>query len=98
MIDPSGTLFNGDTVAGPQQLRAMLTSRPETFAGVVTERLMTYALGRGLEYGDMPAVRRIVAASSKQNFRLSALVLGVVRSPGFLMKEKTATALSAERQ
>jgi hypothetical protein len=75
----------------------MLTSRPETFAGVVTERLMTYALGRGVEYGDMPAVRQIVAASAKQNYRLSSLLLGVVRSPEFLMKEKTA-ALTAERQ
>ena len=97
-IDPAGTMFNGATVSGPKQLREMLLSRPETFTGVVTERLLTYALGRGVEYADMPVVRRIVNNSAKQNFRFSALVLGVVNSPEFLMKEKKAAgALTAQR-
>ena len=92
-------LFNGAKVSGPVELRAMLTRRPETFVGVVTERMMTYALGRGLEYADMPSVRRVVSASAKQNFTFSTLVLSVVNSPAFLMKEKkSAPAGSAVAQ
>jgi len=59
-IDPSGTLFEGTRVNGPVELRKMLVARPETFAGVMTEKLLTYALGRGLDAADMPAVRKIV--------------------------------------
>jgi hypothetical protein len=96
-IDPSGTLFEGTRVDGPAALRAMLTSRPETFVGVMTEKLMTYALGRGLEYYDMPAVRKIVADAKAHGFRFSSLVDGVVNSPAFQMrkaaaKEATVTA------
>jgi len=99
-IDPSGTLFNGVKVSGPVALREMLVRRPETFAGVMTERLLTYALGRGLEYYDMPAVRKIVRDASVQNFRFSSLVLGVVDSVPFQMKMKKApeAVQTAQRQ
>jgi hypothetical protein len=89
-IDPSGTLFNGAQVSGPVALRQMITSRPNVFAGVVTERMLTYALGRGLEYYDMPVVRKIVRDAAAQNYRFSALVMGVVNSVPFQMKMKKA--------
>jgi Protein of unknown function (DUF1588)/Protein of unknown function (DUF1585) len=89
-IDPSGTLFNGARVDGPVALRQTLIARPEVFVGVLTEKLLTYALGRGLEYCDMPAVRQIVRDGANRDFRFSSLVLGVVRSAPFQMKIKKA--------
>ena len=93
-IDPSGTLFNGARVDGPATLRQMLVSRPEVFVGVMTEKLLTYALGRGLEYYDMPAVRKIARDGGSQNFRFSSLVMGVVESSAFQRKRKAAFASS----
>jgi mono/diheme cytochrome c family protein len=90
-IDPSGTLFNGVQVDGPVTLRAMLLSRPETFAGVMTEKLMTYALGRGVQYYDMPAIRSILREAAPTNYRFSSIVLGIVKSPAFEMKMKSAS-------
>ena len=80
-------------------LRKMLTSRPETFVGVMTEKMMTYALGRGLEPYDMPAVRKIVADAKARGFRFSSLINGVINSPAFQMrkaavKENTAVAVA----
>ncbi len=83
-IDPSGVLFDGSKVDGPASLRQMLASRPETFVKVMTEKLLTYALGRGVEYYDMPAVRKIVRDS--QDYRFSSLVLGIVQSTPFQMR------------
>jgi cytochrome c551/c552 len=94
-IDPSGTLFNGAKVAGAAELRQTLTSRPEVFVGVMTEKLLTYALGRGVEYYDMPAVRRIVHDAGTRDFKFSALIAGVVKSTPFQMKLK-APVLSAD--
>jgi cytochrome c551/c552 len=85
-IDPSGTLFNGAKVNGAVDLRQMLTSRPEVFVGVMTEKMLTYALGRGLQYYDMPAVRQIVHGAAPANYRFSSLVLGIVKSVPFEMK------------
>lgn len=93
-IDPSGTLFNGARVDGPVALRRMLTARPQVFVGVMTEKLLTYALGRGLEYYDMPAVRKIVHDAASRDFRFSSLVLGVAESAPFEMKVKRAPAES----
>jgi mono/diheme cytochrome c family protein len=89
-IDPSGTLYNGVKVDGPVALRQMLAGRPDVFAGVMTEKLLTYSLGRGLQYYDMPAVRKIVHDSSAHDLRFSSLVLGVAESVPFEMKVKTA--------
>jgi mono/diheme cytochrome c family protein len=93
-IDPSGTLFNGARVDGPAALRQMLVSRPEVFLGVMTEKLLTYALGRGLEYYDLPAVRKIVRDGGSQNFRFSSLVMGVVESSPFRLRKKATTVES----
>jgi hypothetical protein len=87
-IDPSGMLFDGTKVAGPADLRKMLTSKPEIFTGVMTERLMTYALGRGVEYYDMPTIRAILRDAAKNNYRFSTLVTGVVKSAPFQMRIK----------
>jgi hypothetical protein len=86
-IDASGTLFTGVTVDGVAGLRQALTSRPDIFVGVMTEKMMTYALGRGIEYYDMPAVRKVVQDGAKNDFRFSSLVLGVVNSAPFQLKE-----------
>jgi mono/diheme cytochrome c family protein len=94
-IDPSGTLFNGARVDGAVALRQTLTSRPEVFVGVMTEKLLTYALGRGVEYYDMPAVRKIVHDAGTRDFKFSSLIAGVVKSTPFQMKLKAA-ALSAD--
>jgi mono/diheme cytochrome c family protein len=91
-IDPSGTLYNGTKVDGPVALRKMLSDHPDVFVGVMTEKLLTYALGRGVEYYDMAAVRKIVAEAGADDFRFSALVLGTVESVPFDMKIKTAGA------
>jgi hypothetical protein len=85
-IDPSGTLFNGDKVDGPVALRAELTKRPEIFAGVFTEKLLTYALGRGVEYYDMPVIRSILRDAAPNGYRVSAIVMGIVKSAPFQMR------------
>jgi hypothetical protein len=87
LIDTSGTLFNGATVDGVAGLRRNRVAQPEIFVGVMTEKLLTYALGRGLEYYDMPAVRKILRDGRNTDYRFSAIVLGIARSTPFQMKE-----------
>ena len=98
-IDPSGTLFTGDKVDGPIALRKMLTSRPEIFTGVLAEKLMTYALGRGVQYYDMPAIRSVLREGSRNDYKFSSLVLGIVKNTPFQMRMKTPddTAVRAGR-
>jgi hypothetical protein len=86
-IDASGTLFTGASLDGVVGLRREIAKRPEVFIGVLTEKMLTYALGRGLEYYDMPAVRKIVADARGSQYRFSSIVLGVTRSVPFQMKE-----------
>jgi len=90
-IDASGTLFTGAKLDGVSALRQEMTRRPEVFVGVLTERMLTYAVGRGLEYYDMPAVRKIVQDARSTDYKFSSIVLGVTRSVPFSMKETTAT-------
>jgi Protein of unknown function (DUF1592)/Protein of unknown function (DUF1588)/Protein of unknown function (DUF1587)/Protein of unknown function (DUF1585)/Protein of unknown function (DUF1595)/Cytochrome C oxidase, cbb3-type, subunit III len=87
-IDPAGTLYNGVKVDGPVALRNMLSSRPQLFTGVMTEKMLTYALGRGVQYFDMPAVRKVVQQAASNDFRFSSVVLGIVESTPFEMKQK----------
>ncbi len=87
-IDASGKLGDGTEVNGVVSLRNALLARPEIFASTVTEKLMIYALGRGLEPSDMPAVRRIVRDAAPDNYRLKSLIMGVVRSVPFQMRKK----------
>ena len=98
-IDSAGTLADGSDVDGPVALRKALLKRPEVFVGVLTERLMIYALGRGLEPTDMPAVRQIVAGASRDNWRFSSLVTGIANSLPFRMRmARTDDRFTASKQ
>jgi cytochrome c5 len=85
-LDPSGVLPNGTAFQGPTELRKILVSEPENFAHVVTDRLLTYALGRGLDYYDAPAVRRIVRDAAANDYRWSSIIMGIVSSTPFQMR------------
>jgi len=85
-IDAHGQLVDGTQIDGAVQLREALTADPEQFARVFTERLLTYALGRGLEAYDMPTVRRIVREAEGDDYRFSALVKGIASSAPFRMR------------
>ena len=89
-IDAAGILADGTAVDGPVALRAALLAKPDVFAGTVAEKLLIYALGRGLEPADMPVVRSIVRNAAKDDYRLSAIILGVVDSLPFQMRTKLA--------
>ena len=95
-IDASGTLFTGAKLDGVNGLRQELVRRPDVFVGVLTERMLTYAVGRGLEHYDMPAVRSIVRQARANDYRFSSIVLGVARSVPFQMKE-TAVVVKETR-
>jgi mono/diheme cytochrome c family protein len=86
-IDASGTLVDGTPVSGPGDLRKAMANRSEQFVQTMTEKLMTYALGRGVEYYDMPAVRQIVRDAKRDNYRFSSLVAGIVKSAAFRMRK-----------
>jgi hypothetical protein len=85
-IDATGQLVDGTPVTGPHDLRQAIMKRPEQFVSTMTEKLMTYALGRGLQPYDMPAVRKIVRDAGAANYRFSSLVMGIVTSAPFQMK------------
>jgi cytochrome c5 len=86
-IDASGALPGVGEFRGVAGLEDGLLSRPELFAGTLTEKLMTFALGRGIEYYDAPAVRKIVRDAEKDRYRFSSLILGIVKSTPFQMRK-----------
>jgi hypothetical protein len=86
-IDASGQLADGTAVDGPVALRSAIMKHPEQFVRTVTEKMLTYGLGRGLEYYDMPTVRMIEQSSSKDYYRFSALVMAIVKSTPFEYKK-----------
>ena len=90
-IDTSGSLPDGTTFDGIGAFRDALVRRPDRFVSTVAERLLTYALGRGLEYYDMPAVREIVRDAAADGYRFHSLILGVVESYPFVARRATAT-------
>ena len=87
-IDPSTTLVDGTTINGPAELRDALLARPDPFTRTLTEKLFTYALGHGADYRDMPVIRGIVRDAARDNHRLSAIVLGIVKSEPFQLNVK----------
>jgi len=89
-IDTSGELPDGTKLAGADDLRHALLSRPDQFAQMLTEKLMTYSLGRTLEYKDMPRVRAIVRATAPDNYRFQSLVMNIITSPEFQMSRAGA--------
>jgi hypothetical protein len=82
-IDTKGTLADGTKVDGPTSLRDLLSRNSEQFVRVVTEKLLTYAIGRGLEDQDMPLVRAITRGAQGSDYRFSTLLLGIVKSEPF---------------
>ena len=88
-MDASGGLPGVGEFEGVAGLEAGLLSRPELFAGTLTEKLLTFALGRGIEYYDAPAVRKIVREAEPDGYRLSSLILGIVKSVPFQMRAST---------
>jgi hypothetical protein len=82
-IDASATMPSGEQFDGPAGLRRVLLSRGENFAGAVTEKLLAYAVGRGLQHYDRPSVRQILRAAAPDDYRWSSIVLGIVKSTPF---------------
>ncbi|RPH59101.1 MAG: DUF1588 domain-containing protein, partial [Acidobacteria bacterium] len=94
-VDASGNTVSGAKVEGLSGLRALLLEQPEQFPRTVTEKLLAYALGRRLDYYDRPAVRRIVRDAAAHDYRWSSLILGIVKSPPFLMRSSENPSKSA---
>lgn len=92
-IDSTVELWDGTHATGPVELREALLKYLPQFVRFATEKLLTYGLGRGVEYYDMPAVRSIVANAEADDYRFSALVLGMVSSPAFRMRVKQEESL-----
>jgi hypothetical protein len=86
-VDASGGLPDGSTFTGVDGLEAGLLKRPEIFATTLTEKLLTFALGRGIEPDDGPAVRQVVRQAKADNYRFSAIILGIVNSTPMQMRQ-----------
>jgi hypothetical protein len=97
-IDASGQLYDGTKVDGPVSLRRALVDRSDVFVRNFTQNLLTYALGRGVEYYDMPAVRGIARDTAANENRFSSIILGIVNSVPFQMRraEEAATATAGD--
>jgi hypothetical protein len=93
-IDASGQLADGSKVDGVVALRNAILARPDVFVTTMTEKMFVYALGRGVEPYDRPAIRQIVRDAARDNYRFSSLVRGIVRSPAFQMRTKPADVAS----
>ncbi len=93
-VDASGTTANGEKIDGLAGLRAVLLANPDQFPRTVTEKLMAYALGRRLEYYDEPTVRKIVRDAASNQYRWSSLILGIVESPAFLMRDAASVSVA----
>src|SRR5262249_22316827 len=89
-IDPSSITAGGDAISGPDGLKKMLAAKPEIFVTAFTSRLMTYALGRPVEAGDMPQIRAIVRQAGPA-WKFDDIVLGIIRSTPFRMKQAGQT-------
>ena len=96
-IDASGVLPDGTTFAGPDEFRQALLMHREEFVRTFTEKLLTYALGRAVQYYDMPAVRTILRDAASTNYRWSSLILGIVESRPFQMRQAQAVATTAQQ-
>ena len=90
-INASGQLVDGTRVNGPAGLRDALMKYSPQFVRVITEKLMIYSLGRGVEHYDMPLVRAIVKDAERNNYRFSSIVMGIVKSAPFTMNMKVAS-------
>jgi len=91
-IDPRGDLYDGTPLDGPRALRQALLQRPEPLLRTFTENLMAYALGRRLDYYDMPTVRHITSTAAEEDYRMSSFIMGVVNSPAFRLKSVSSVS------
>ena len=89
-LDTKGTFYDGTAIASPAELTKVLLKRPAPMLRAFTTNLMAYAIGRRVEYYDNPTIRKIVASSEKNNYRMQDFVLGVVKSDAFRMKREPA--------
>src|SRR5262249_40861753 len=97
-IDVSGELPDGTKFRGVTELQKIFLSRPEMFVTTITEKLLTYALGRGLEYYDQPVIRSILREAAPKNYRWSSIILGIAKSTPFEMRtSRQETAALAKR-
>jgi hypothetical protein len=97
-VDPTGDLYDGTKMDGPVGLRTALLKHADVFTLSFTESLMTYALGRRVEFYDMPAIRQIVRDAAKNEYRLSSFILNVVKSPAFQMSAVEALETTSNTQ
>jgi hypothetical protein len=95
-IVATGKLVDGTEIDGASELRTALLKYSDRFVQTLTEKLMTYALGRGLEYYDMPAVRQIARAGEEQDYKFSSIVVGIVESPQFRMRARESAPEATE--
>jgi Protein of unknown function (DUF1592)/Protein of unknown function (DUF1588)/Protein of unknown function (DUF1585)/Protein of unknown function (DUF1595) len=85
-IDSAGALPDGKKIASVAEIESGILERPQMFVGVLTEKLMTYSLGRGVSHADGPAIRQIVKSAAEQGYSFSSIVQGIARSRPFLMR------------
>jgi mono/diheme cytochrome c family protein len=95
-IDSVGKLADGTAIDGPVALRKAMLARPDVFSGTVAEKLMIYALGRGLEPVDQPALRNVLSSASKDNYAIQSIILGIVESQPFQMRTKLPNTSAAK--
>ena len=96
-IDARGVLADGTKVDGPTALRDAILSRPDAFVTTLTGRMLTYALGRGLEPSDMPVVRRIVKKAAQNDYHFTSIIIGIVESPLFQMRTRLESPETVNR-
>ena len=96
-VDATGVMYDGTKLDGPASLRAALLSHQDVFLETFTENLMMYALGRRIEYYDMPAIRAIARGAGRNDNRISAFILGIVNSGAFQMTRSDVTETTAQR-
>jgi hypothetical protein len=89
-IDATGVTNDGIALDGVASLRELTLQNGDLFVQAVTDKLLTYALGRGLEHEDMPLVRSVARRAAEDDYRFSALLMGVIESPAFTMNMKSA--------
>jgi hypothetical protein len=96
-LDTRGDYYDGTPVSSPGELTKALMKRPVPLVRTFTENLFAYALGRRAEYFDQPAIRAIARNAAAQNYKLSAFILGVIKSDAFLMKQAEPFQTTAQR-
>jgi len=97
LVDASGVLQDGTPVDGPVALRSWLTNHPDVFVGTVAEKMLIYALGRGLDPYDMPVVRKIVHDAAKDNYRFMTIISNIVTSRPFQMRVRSSAPADEQK-